>query len=76
MPEITNMGFVNDKGEHVTRCWNTNHPRGFVMYERPTRPEDIRPQAVNHCWHPGEPEDESRGHRGRPGTIEGIIEGT
>jgi len=71
MPEITNMGFIDKHGEHITRCWNTSFPEGSRMYEVPTRKDDIKPLPANYCYEPGAPDDERRGHRGRPGTKEG-----
>ena len=71
MPEITNMGFINDKGEHITRCWNTYNKKGLRMYEVPTRPEDIKPESVNYGWTLPEPTVSMRGHFGKPGTTEG-----
>ena len=71
MPEITNQGFIDKDGNHMTRCWNVDFPKGSRMYVVPTRPEDIKPESENHCYEKPIPKVSMRGHFSAPGITEG-----
>jgi len=45
MERITNHMFINEHGEHITRCFDRHG-----MYEIPTQPEAIRPPMGCMLW--------------------------